>query len=120
MRQAYCVELDKIITADEAWRMIFGGEGLETKNLSFKCPDEKCRANLLASNLRAVSSPSEVYFKVHLKDKHVPYCIYSNKKNISLEINSPEQAKDFLFITLGYLYKHFSDRLEQVEKKVET
>lgn len=119
MKEAYCVELDKIVTAAEAWTMLFGDEGsrIKKRSLTFACPDPKCRATLLASNLRELSSPSEVYFKTHLKAVHEPYCVWTSKTTLGIEIASPEQAKEILFVSLGYLYKHILSRLERIEKK---
>lgn len=117
MQEAYCVELDKIITTREAWECLFGKNRIG-KELSFRCPDKKCRATMVGVMLREYTNPSQASFKIHLKARHEPYCNFASKGSNLVEIVSPEQAKESLIIAMGYLYKYFSDRLQNIENKI--
>lgn len=120
MKEAYCVELGKVITVDEVWATLFGDEKDKTKtpSMTFKCPDSNCRANFVSVNFGERSSPSEMKFKLHLKAVHNPYCSVGGKSTLGIEVTSPEQAKELLFISLWFMYNHFLTRLEEIERKI--
>jgi hypothetical protein len=120
MKEAYCVELGKVITVDEAWAVLFGDEKdeVETRSLTFKCPDSNCRANFLPVNFEEHSFLSEMKFKLHLKAVHNPYCSVKGKSTLDVKVTSPEQAKELLFISLWVMYDHIMTRFEKIEKSI--
>ena len=120
MKEAYCVELGKVITVNEAWAMVFGDEKnrIKARSLTFKCPDPNCRANLVTSSFREFSSSSEMGFRTHLKAVHNPYCSVGGKSTLGIEVTSPEQARELLCTSLWSMCSYFLTRLEEIERKI--
>ena len=75
---AYCVELDDLISSDEAWKEMFNKQRKRHK-LTFRCPNVCCRVLLVGVNMNRINSSSEASFKKPVGKRHKPGCFYAQK-----------------------------------------
>ena len=78
--QAYCLELERIVTIDEVWELTFGKNRLN-KELTFQCSVEGCGARMIKRNFNSWGSYGAT-FRRYPREKHIHPKVSQRKKII--------------------------------------
>jgi hypothetical protein len=77
--QAWCFELERIVTGAEVWELHFGKQRVNHA-LTFKCPDTACPARMTTRLCHQVSNPFDVRFRLLIHQYHRMGCSWLKQR----------------------------------------